>query len=134
MELLIGDVFRNAARTASDRPAAALGDDLLTFGQIDSAANRIARALDRRGVVLRDRVPVWAESALEVVPLFTALARVGAVCAPMTPRLSDEEATDAASAARPSLLVVDDARASLGGSVGAKLGGPSVTLAELAAS
>ena len=49
-QLLIGDVFRGAARATPHRMAAALGDDSLTFAELDAAANRTARALCSRGV------------------------------------------------------------------------------------
>jgi acyl-CoA synthetase (AMP-forming)/AMP-acid ligase II len=133
MDLLIGDVFRSAARTAPDSPAAALGDRLLTFGAVDSTANRVGRVLQSHGVGRGDRVAVWAATSLETVPLFAALAKMGAVFAPMNPALSAEEATETASAARPALLVVDDARsdADAGGAVAAKIGARLVTLAAL---
>src|SRR3954470_5046359 len=133
MDLLIGDVFRSAARTAPDRPAAALGDRSLTFGEVDSTANRIGRVLRSQGIGHGDRVAVWAATTLETVPLFAALAKMGAVFAPMNPALSAEEATETASAARPALLVVDDARsdADVGGAVAAKIGARVVTLAAL---
>jgi acyl-CoA synthetase (AMP-forming)/AMP-acid ligase II len=132
MELLIGDVFRNAAQAVPDRTAAVLGESSLTFGQIDRTANRTARALRTTGVARGDPVVVWAATDLGVVPVFVALAKLGAVFAPVNPGLSVEEATETASAARPALLLVDDARAEAGAAVGAKLGAPVVTLGRLA--
>src|SRR4051794_12883145 len=122
MELLIGDVFRNAARATPDRVAAALGSQTLTFAEIDGRGNRLARALARRGIGRGARVVVTAATDLDLVPLFAGLAKLGAVFAPMNPGLSPEEAFETAAAARPSLLVVDDARSKLGAAVGTKLG------------
>ena len=130
MDLLIGDVFRNAARAVPDRTAAVFGPRSITFGEIDRTANRTARALREYGVGHGDRVAVWAATALDVVPLFAALAKLGAVFAPMNPSLSVEEAVDTASAARPTLLVVDEKRADAG-SVAAKVGVPLITLTRL---
>src|SRR4051812_40763120 len=134
MELLVGDVFRNAARATPDRVAAALGSQTLTFDEIDRRANRTARVLERRGLGGGERVVVTAATSLDVVPLFAALAKLGAVFAPMNPGLSPEEAFDTASAARPSLLVVDEARSAVGAAVGTKLGCTVETLAELSSS
>ena len=72
MDLLIGDIFRNAARAVPGRAAAMLGDAMLTFGELDQAANRLGRALTRLGVGRNDRVVVRAGTSLEVVPLFAA--------------------------------------------------------------
>jgi len=132
VDLLIGDVFRNAARAVPDRPAAAFGSRAITFGEIDSLANRMARALHEYGVGHGDRVAVWAATTLDVIPLFAALAKLGAVFAPMNPALSIEEAVDTASAARPALLVADDGRAEAG-SVAAKVGASLMTLTRLLA-
>src|SRR5437899_926749 len=110
MELLIGDVFRNTGRAVPDRTAAVFGPRSLTFGEIDRTANRMARAVQEFGVGPGDRVAAWVATNLNVIPLFAALAKLGAVFAPMNPALSVEEAVDTASAARPALLVVDEGR------------------------
>ena len=57
----------------------------------------------------RDRVVVWADTALEVLPLFAGAAKLGAVFAPLNARLGVEEATAVARLARPRLLVTDAA-------------------------
>src|SRR5206468_9667362 len=79
-----------------------------------------------------DRVAVWAATELDVVPLFAALSKLGAVFAPMNPALSLEEAVETASAARPGLLVVDEERAAAG-AVAAKVGAPLMPLTRLLA-
>lgn len=132
MDLLIGDVFRNAARAVPDRTAAVFGSRSITFGDIDRTANRMARAMQEFGVGHGDRVAVWAATNLDVIPLFAALAKVGAVFAPMNPALSIEEAVDTALAARPTLVVVDEGRADAG-SVAAKVGAPLLTITRLLA-
>ena len=109
--LLIGDVFRNAARTVPRRTAARLGDATLTFGELDRAANRIARALADSGVARGDRVVVRAGTSLAVLPLFAALAKLGAVYVPLDPALHDDEVAAAVRAATPALQVSDGTRA-----------------------
>src|SRR5436190_3053175 len=132
MELLIGDVFRNAARAVPDRTAAVFGPRSITFGEIDRQANRMARALQEYGVGRGDRVAVWAATNLDVIPLFAALAKLGLVFAPMNPALSMEEAVETASAARPVMLVVDEGRADAG-AVAAKVGSALMPLTHLLA-
>lgn len=129
MDLLIGDVFRNAARAVPDRVAAILGSEKLTFGEIDRAANRIARGLRGRGVSRADRVVVWSAPTLRVVPFSAALAKLGAVFAPMNPALGVEEAREVASAAHPSLLVTDAERLDEGHAVAGEI--PTAALADL---
>ena len=48
--LVVGDIFRNAARAVPHRPAAAMGERSLTFAEVDSLANRTATRRGRWGV------------------------------------------------------------------------------------
>lgn len=132
MELLIGDLFRNVARAVPDGLAAVLGERTMTFGNIDNAANRIARVVQSRGLRRGDRVAVWSATTLDLIPLFAALAKLGVVFAPMNPALSIDEAIATVVSARPGLLVVDDGRADAD-AVAAKADTPLVTLASLLA-
>src|ERR1700737_1334330 len=117
--LLIGDVFTNAARAVPNRVAAALGDDTLTFGELDAAANQTARALAARGVKTGDRVVALTATSLDVVPVFAAAAKLGAVFAPANALLGGDEAVEMTRAAQPSLVVTDHERAGLADATGA---------------
>jgi acyl-CoA synthetase (AMP-forming)/AMP-acid ligase II len=107
MDLLIGDVFRNAARAVPHRPAAVLGDGALSFGELDRRANRVARVLASHGVGHRDRVLVQAATSLDVVPVFVALAKLGAVYVPANPSFRGDELDAIVAAAAPALVVTD---------------------------
>ncbi len=109
--LLIGDVFRRNAAVVPDRLAASLGDRSLSHAELDATGNRLAWALRDLGIGHGDRVVSWADTNLDVLPVFVALAKLGAVFAPLNARLGPDEAADVASLARASLLVVDPARA-----------------------
>jgi len=112
--LLVGDVFRGNARAAPQSCAASLGDQALTHRELDQLANRTARALRAAGVGHRDRVVTWADTALELVPLFAACAKLGAIFAPVNARLGLREASEVAQIARPRLVVADLERAKNG--------------------
>src|SRR5207253_2634971 len=88
-----------------DAVAATLDDRSLTFGQIDSEANRIANALVGAGIGRGDRVLWWGDTDLDSVPVFAALAKIGAVFAPLNARSSLEEVTPVGAYARPRLLL-----------------------------
>jgi acyl-CoA synthetase (AMP-forming)/AMP-acid ligase II len=124
MDLLIGDVFRNAARAAPDRPAAALGSQVLTFGQLDRRANQVARALGRAGAPDRGRVAVWGTTSLDLVPLFAALAKSGRIFGPINPALSVAEAVRTVALFDPAVLVVDGDRALGGAEIARRLATP----------
>ena len=91
--------------------AATLGEEALTFAELDARANQTARALAARGVGHGDRVAWWGDTSLDAMPIFGALARMGAVFAPVTARLSAAEASEIVGYARPRLVVVDEAHA-----------------------
>jgi len=107
MGLTIGDLFRRNSASAPSSVAASLGDVELTYREIDLAANRMVRALREVGIAVGDRVMWWGETTLDAVPLFAALAKLGAVFAPLNARYGPDEAVDVAQLARSKLLVAD---------------------------
>ena len=111
MPLLIGDIFRRNARVVPDAPAAAMGGDEFTHAELNARGNACARALRERGVRHGDRVATWADTSLDVLPLYVGLAKLGAVFAPINARLGAAEAGEVARLARPRLLVADAERA-----------------------
>ncbi len=98
-------MLENAARVAPDAVAVTLDDDALTFGEIDERANRIANGLRGLWVGRGDRVLWWGDTSLDAVPVFAALAKIGAVFAPLNARASVEEIAPVAEYARPRLLL-----------------------------
>jgi fatty-acyl-CoA synthase len=133
MDLLIGDVFRNAARAVPDRMAAALGDESLTFRQIDQESNKLARALARLGITTGDRVAVWSGTNLNVVLVFAALAKLGAAFAPLNALLGAAEVGGTARLASPALLLVDGEHAAAGAGLAAELHIPFADIEGIAA-
>jgi len=103
--LLISQVLENAARVAPGTIGVTLGDEALTFAEIDGQANKVANALIGRGVRRGDRVLWWADTDLAAVPVFAALAKLGAVFAPLNARSSLAEVTPVAEYARPRLVL-----------------------------
>jgi fatty-acyl-CoA synthase len=132
MDLLIGDIFTNGARAVPGRMAAAMGDDSLTFAQIERTANQTARALGRLGIGRGDRVVTWTATCLDVVPFFAAVAKTGAVFAPANATLGPDEAVEMVSSAQPSVLAVDEGRADAGAKIASRLGIPLLELTGLA--
>src|ERR1043166_3722090 len=103
--LLVGEILANAAAVAPSAVAATLDDRTMTFGEIESAGNRVARSLAGMGVGRGDRVLWWGDTDLDAVPVFAALAKLGAVFAPLNARSSLAEVTPVAEYAEPRLLL-----------------------------
>ncbi|MEE2663742.1 MAG: class I adenylate-forming enzyme family protein [Myxococcota bacterium] len=128
--LLIGDLFRRNAAARPARPAASLGDRVLTHRELDGQADRIASTFEGLGVAAGDRIACWCDTHLEVIPLFAGLARCGAVFAPLNARFGPEEVTPVARLARPRLLVADAERAEAAETVARDLDVPLLRLGE----
>ncbi len=109
MGLVVGDVIRHAARVTPGRLAATIGGDELTFADLETRSNQLARTLAARGVGRGDRVAWWGETGLEVLPVFGGLAKLGAAFMPINARLSPDEAGEVVGYARPRLTIVDEA-------------------------
>jgi len=110
VDLLVGDLVRKNAQAAPARPAASLGDAVLTHGGLDAAASRIASALRERGAARGERVLAFADTSLETLALFAGTSRAGLVFAPLDARLSEGEARVLAEVARPHWIVADATR------------------------
>jgi acyl-CoA synthetase (AMP-forming)/AMP-acid ligase II len=88
-----------------ERVAAALGDRTLTFSSLESESNKVARALAAAGVERGARVALRCETNLDAVPLFAALAKLGAVFVPINGLLGDDEAAAIVTSAHADLVV-----------------------------
>src|SRR5262245_29315594 len=108
-----------------------MGDRSLTFSELNAAANAHAQVLADLGVQYGDRVVLWSNTSLDAVPVFAALAKLGAVFAPANAILGVDEATEMAGLARPSLLVVDNDHEMDGVEIAARLGIPCAVLGRM---
>src|ERR1700738_766964 len=90
--LTVDSIIRRNALTYGERPAAIMDGRGLTYGDLHRASNRMAHMLRGRGIGHQDRVVAWSDNNLELVVLFLALAKLGAVFAPVYPRFKPAEA------------------------------------------
>jgi acyl-CoA synthetase (AMP-forming)/AMP-acid ligase II len=111
MPLIVNDVLTCAASTAPRRLAVTLGDEAMTFGQVESLANQFSHALLALGARPGERVAWWSETTLTGVGLFFASSRIGTAFVPLNPASSDDEVTAVLGYLRPQFLIVDPAHA-----------------------
>jgi len=105
--LLVGDLLADAAALRPSALAATLGERSLTYGELDTGADRTARLLASTGVGPGQTVAWWAGAHLESITGFAAVARSGAVFAPINPAYGPAEAEAAIEYLHPDLLVAD---------------------------
>jgi acyl-CoA synthetase (AMP-forming)/AMP-acid ligase II len=103
-ELVVGDVTRQYARIEPRKRA--LYDDArtLTYGELDARVTALACGLRRQGVGQGDVVCALLPNSIDYVIVVLAVARAGAVFAPINPRYKQAEVGGILAIARPRLV------------------------------
>ncbi|MEU7187877.1 non-ribosomal peptide synthase/polyketide synthase [Streptomyces sp. NPDC045369] len=102
---LLPELFaRQAARTPG-APAVTFRDTTLTFGALDAAANRLARALIERGAGPEQFVALELPRSADLVIAVLAVLKTGAAYVPLEPGHPAERNDKILRAARPVLLL-----------------------------
>ena len=83
----IGQLIRRHAAYRPDRLAVVFGDRRLTYREFNADVNRMANALLRAGIGKGDKVAAVLPNCLELLTLFWAVAKAGAVAVPLSPLL-----------------------------------------------
>ena len=87
----LGDLVREHARTQPDAAAFVIGDETLTFGELDRGSNRAANGLASLGVGKGDRIAYLGKNHPLYFELLVAAAKLGAVMTPVNWRLAPPE-------------------------------------------
>jgi fatty-acyl-CoA synthase len=119
MALLIGSILSTAAGSAPRAVAATLGEQAITFADLDRAANRTAHGLAGLGVARGDIVVWWTGPSLRSLEAMVATARIGAVLAPLNPALGPAEVAAVVEYLAPRLVVSDGDRSAMARDTGA---------------
>ncbi|HZE48404.1 MAG TPA: AMP-binding protein, partial [Jatrophihabitantaceae bacterium] len=88
------NLAESLARTAAahpDRVAIRLGEDTLTYRDLDEQSSRVAGLLARRGIGPGTPVGVMLPNVPEFVPVYYGVLRAGAMVVPMNPLLKARE-------------------------------------------
>jgi clorobiocin biosynthesis protein CloN4 len=117
------DLVVAAARRDPTAPAVADADGTLSYGGLDGAADRYARALRARGIRPGQRILIWGGKSAEMVALMQGALRAGVVYVPVT---AANPAVRVASIARDctaALVAVDEETAAAQAAGGLGVGG-----------
>ena len=104
---VIGDVLRARASELGDRPYLLSGGEQLSFAEMDARSDRVAAGLAEIGVGSGDRVAIISSNRIEMVELFFAVAKLGAVQVPLNAFLKGDFLTYQLNDAEAETLVVD---------------------------
>lgn len=91
MVIKLGDVLPEAARRFADGTALVVGEDRLSFAELDTLSNRVANGLVAVGVTPGDRVTLYGPNSWEWVVGYYAVAKTGAVVNPISSMLTPDE-------------------------------------------
>lgn len=103
-------VARSAAR-APESLAVSGPDESLTYGQLESLGNRVARGLGELGVGRGDRVGLWLDKSARAVAVMQGVLKLGAAYVPVDPRSPASRAYAILNDCQVSALVSTQARA-----------------------
>ncbi|MCQ6555757.1 amino acid adenylation domain-containing protein [Streptomyces sp. C10-9-1] len=116
---LIGRFEEQAAR-APRAPALVAGDAVVTYGELDDRADRVARRLTDRGVAAEDTVGILLPTSPDLVAALLGTLKAGAVYLPLDPGYPPDRLAYMVADAAPRVLVTTrEAAAGLDAVVGA---------------
>lgn len=87
----IGDFSRMNARRCPDKAAVRMGDETLTYRELNRQSNRLGRALEASRIGIGDRIGILAFNCPEFVTISQAVAKIGAMLVPFSTRFVAEE-------------------------------------------
>src|SRR5437763_219752 len=86
MRYLIGHLLESSAQAAPDAPAVVDRDQSITYGELDTAANRIANLLVELGVDPGERVVIYLDKSIESIVSIYGVLKAGAAYVPLDPQ------------------------------------------------
>jgi O-succinylbenzoic acid--CoA ligase len=98
------DWLRSAADRSPDAPALAAGDRVVSYAELDRAADAVAAALDGSGVGTGSRVALWGTPLPRTVAALWGIPRAGCTAVPLTPGLPAMRAARLTAAAGTTVL------------------------------
>ncbi|WP_460959925.1 long-chain-fatty-acid--CoA ligase [Parasphingorhabdus pacifica] len=117
----MSDQLARHARKTPDEFALVFERTRRTYRELDNRVTRLANALSARGVRPGDRIAVMALNSLEVIEVYLASVRLGAICVPVNFRLVAGEVTYALSDSGAVVAITDSVHAETMAGAGANL-------------
>jgi crotonobetaine/carnitine-CoA ligase len=106
-ERVVGDLVRAQAHQAPDRRFLICGQSEFSFAELDARTNAVAAGLASAGVGQGDRVAIVCGNRVEMVELFFAVAKLGAIQVPLNAFLKGEFLRYQLADSRAPALIVD---------------------------
>jgi len=99
--------YDKSFRLRPQEPALEWKGATYTFGEIDARSNRLARALQARGLSRGDRMAVYLANSLDFIDLFLAAVKLGVIFVPVNILYRERELSHILGDAEPKLFVTE---------------------------
>ncbi len=107
--MTLTELFSHSFHRRRDELALEFRDQRLTFGDLDTRSNRLARLLAIRGLCTGDRLCAYLGNSVQLIDLFLACAKLGVIFVPINILYKDREIAHIIGDAEPRAVVTDAA-------------------------
>jgi malonyl-CoA/methylmalonyl-CoA synthetase len=105
--MTLAELFDRSLVNRRDEIGLEFRGQTFTFGEIDARSNRLAHLLAKRGIRPGDRLCVYLANCVEMIDLFLACAKMGAIFVPINILYRDREISHILRDAEPVAVVSD---------------------------
>src|SRR5580658_7151549 len=105
--MTLSDLFDLSFKGRRDAVALEFRDQTYTFGELDSRSNRLSQLLMKRGLGKGDRLCVYLVNCVEMIDIYLACVKLGAIFVPINILYRDREISHILSDAEPRALITD---------------------------
>src|SRR6056297_1098355 len=89
--LIIGEQLARSTRKTPDKEVLVYGDTRLTFNDLNQRVNRLANHFAEMGIGRGDKVSTLLFNCNQIIEVYYACAKIGAVAVPLNFRLTPPE-------------------------------------------
>jgi long-chain acyl-CoA synthetase len=100
-------MLEKVARQYGTKTAVALGDQRLSYAELDEASNRVANALLEVGLSKGDRVAMLLSNSPEFTIIYFGIVKIGAIAVPLDTRYKLDELASLFNNSQPKILVAE---------------------------
>lgn len=100
-------MLEEAAEQYRDKTAIALGDNRVSYTQLDRESNMVASALTNMGVGKGDRVAMLLSNSLEFVVIYFGIVKIGGIAVPLDTKYKSTELAALFNDCQPKVLVTE---------------------------
>jgi malonyl-CoA/methylmalonyl-CoA synthetase len=115
--MTLSDLFDLSFKGRRDAVALEFRDQTYTFGELDSRSNRLSQLLMKRGLGKGDRLCVYLVNCVEMIDIYLACVKLGAIFVPINILYRDREISHILSDAEPRALITDSNIGAIGAEI-----------------